>query len=144
MNIQYITLNPGSILLQKDYSWFKKFWYKLRGKELPYNYFTLFGTESALINVWGKNTTSIVVEPKKGYSKKELKNLINIITNCNKDKDEWLSSFDATTKDLFITINAVRPGTFSDEETKLNSLLSSKYYNTRVLADECNWNEYIF
>ena len=144
MNIQYITINPGAILLQKDYGWLKKFWYKLRGKELPYNYFTLFGDECALINVFGNNSGSVVVEPKKSYSKKELKSLLTLIITNSKDKDTWLSSWDACSSDLFTLINTVRPGTFGDKESKLNALLDSRFYNVKELANVTNWNEYIF
>lgn len=143
MNIEYITINSGAILLQKDYTWMRKLWYKLRRKQLPYNHFTLFGSECALINVWGKKSDSVVVEPKKAYSKKELRHLISLISTNNADKEDWLSSHDIKSKDLFIIINAVRPGTFNDNETLLNALLNNKYYNIRVLADEQNWNEYI-
>lgn len=146
MSIQYVTLNPGSILLQKDYSWVKKFWYKLRNKELPYNYFTLFGRETAFLHIEeikNKNN-SIILTPKKAYSKKELKNLTSLIIHSTNNEDDWISSFSASTKDLFIIINAIRPGTFSNEETDLAALLNSRYYNTKVFPDECKFNEYTF
>lgn len=145
MNVKYITLNPGSLLLQKDYTWIKKAWYKLRNKELPYNYFTLFGDECAVIDIYGKHSKTLVVEPKKAYSKKEIKALDTLIkTNTDFDWADWFSSFEGKTRDLFTIINAIRPGTFSDNETNLEALLNSKFYNVKRLSDEQNWSEYIF
>lgn len=143
MNIEYMTIKPGSILLQKDYSWLTRIWYKLIGKKLKFNAFTIFTNDCDLVNVHGERSESIVVEPKKAYSKKELKRLNTIINDSKKEDGDWLSSNKATILDLFTAINCVRPDTIEDSK-ELDALLSNKYYITKKLSDEANWNEYIF
>ena len=41
MKIQSTMLEPGSIIVWKDYSLLKKIWYNFLKRDLPYNKFTL-------------------------------------------------------------------------------------------------------
>lgn len=143
MNIEYMTIKPGSILLQKDYNWIVKLWYKLVKKELKFNKFTIFTTDCDLINIHGEHRDAVIAEPKKAYSKKELKRLNTFIDSSKKEEGDWLSSDKATVSDLFIAINCVRPDTF-ESKNNLNAFLDNKYYNIKELSDEANWSEYIF
>ena len=142
MNIKYITVKPGSIILTKDYGKLKKFWYKLIGKELPYNSFTLLLEEA---DIWhtkdDKNT--VVVQPKKNYNTKEFYLLTKLVDNSVYPKGyPFTTAYDISIEDLFTIINAVRPNTFKGIELK--ELLESKYYLTTYLDARTEWNEYIY
>lgn len=142
MNIEYMTIKPGSILLQKDYNWIVKLWYKIRNKRLKYNRFTIFTDDCNLINIHGELKEAIVAEPKKSYSKRELKRL-NTIIDSSEEEGDWLSSNKATIADLFTAINCVRPDTFEDTKD-LDVFLYNKYYSIKDLTDEKNWSKYIY
>lgn len=149
MNIQYITLKPGSILLTKDYNWFKRTWAKIRGKQLPFNNATLFAEEVDLVNVHGEHSASVVVEPKKVYSAKEIKTLLALVKNATEKKDELddlMYTYYGSDGDdiLFTIVNVVRPNTFESNKLELDAFLNNKYYNVRRLSEEKNWSEYIF
>lgn len=72
MNIQYVTLKPGCVLLCKKYNWFKRFWAKLSKKVLPYNHFVIFKNSCDLVNTFSKNTDIIIAEPKRTIVRKRL------------------------------------------------------------------------
>lgn len=139
--MQYVVLKPGSVVLNKKYNWFKRLWAKLFRKVLPYNDFTMFGGSCDLVNTFSKKTEAILVEPKKNYSKKEIKILLNILDFG----DDVAVSQDTpvSIQDLFAAINAVRVGTFPEGTKDLQAFLNSKYYNIKSLADEKTWSEYI-
>lgn len=141
MNIQYVTLKPGCVLLYKKYNWFKRFWAKLSKKVLPYNHFIIFKDSCDLVNTFSKNT-DVIAEPKKNYSKKEINTLEKIL----EFKGDIATSSEEGIKieDLFAAINVIRTNTFSDNTNDLQAFLNSKYYNIRELSNEKNWNEYIF
>lgn len=148
MSVQYLVAKPGSILLKKNYNWFKRLWAKITKKELPYNYFIIFFEEIDVINRdRSKRLESALVEPKKQYSKRELRALKVL---CDAE-DGWKSIYNSfynldglRVADLFCAINVVRPNTFEDGKRELNDFLSSKYYISKRLSDEKIWNEYIF
>lgn len=142
MNIQYVTLKPGCVLLCKKYNWFKRFWAKLSKKVLPYNHFVIFKDSCDLVNAYSKNTDVIIAEPKKNYSKKEISTLEKIL-EFNGDIATSLEE-GIKIEDLFAAINVIRTNTFSDNTNDLQAFLNSKYYNIRELSNEKNWNEYIF
>lgn len=141
MNIQYTVLKPGSIILKKKYNWFKCLWAKLFKKVLPYNDFTMFGGPCDLVNTFGKKTDAILVEPKKNYSKKEIKALFNVLDF--KDDIAVSSDNSISVQDLFAAINAIRVETFPENTKDLQAFLNSKYYIIKPLADEKTWSEYI-
>lgn len=142
MIIKCIEIKPGSILLQKKYNWFQRIWARFKKRNLPYNYFLLFGDYAAIADTNSKRSESVLVEPKKEYNKRESKQVLSLVITNNKFEDEWLNSEDICTRDLFTIINTVRPNTVS-EDTSLGELLNNKYYNIRELANEQNWDEYI-
>lgn len=140
--MEYMSIKPGSVLLQRDYNWIVRLWYKIRKKNLKYNKFIIFTDDCDLVSIQGERKDAVVAEPKKAYSKKELKRL-NTIVDSSKEEGDWLSSNKATVADLFTAINCVRPDTF--ENTKdLDAFLDNKYYTIKDLADEQNWSEYIY
>lgn len=141
MNIQYIVLKPGSIIINKKYNWFKRLWAKLFKKVLPYNDFIIFGGPCDLVNTFSKKTEAFLIEPKKDYNKKEIKILLNVLDF--KDDIAVSPKSSVSVQDLFTAINAIRVNTFPENTKDLQAFLNSKYYNIKPLADEKNWSEYI-
>ena len=72
MNIQYVTLKPGCVLLCKKYNWFKRFWAKLSKKVLPYNHFIIFKDSCDLVNVFSKIQTLLLLNLKRTIVRKRL------------------------------------------------------------------------
>lgn len=143
MSIQYITIKPGSILLCKNYNWLQKSWAYLTKKKLQFNQSTLFAEESKLLRI-RHNHSSVILEPKKIYSKKELKNLLTVVqATTGNPSITWLTG-NRKENNLFVTINAIRPNTFKEKETDLEAFTNSKYYNIITLAKNDIWNEYIY
>lgn len=146
MNIQYILLKPGTILLNKDYCWCKRLWYKIRNKKLPFNTATLFSDDVKLVNSHGAHTDAVVIEPKKAYSSKETRNLLLLVSDygrINSEEASWLEIRPKNIHEMIGIVNIIRPGTFEKDFT-LDSLLDNKYYNVRPLAKEKNWNEIVY
>lgn len=144
MNIQYTQLKPGAVLLSKHYNWFQKGLAYLTRKALPFNHATLFAEESMLLKI-RETHTSVIAEPKKIYSKKELKTLLTLVSDTTEDKEiTWVTGSKKDNTNLFAIINAIRPNTFKDKEANLNAFIDSKYYNTISLADDKVWSEYIY
>lgn len=144
MNIKYYTIKPGALLLSKNYNWVQKGIAYLRKRELPFNHATLFADESQLLKIRDTHT-SVVVEPKKLYSKKELKQLVSLVYTTTEDIEvTWVTADNKTNDNLFAIVNAIRPNTFKDKEANLNAFIDSKYYNTIKLANDNIWNEYIY
>jgi len=148
MEVQHIVLKPGSVLLDKNYGSIKKFWYKLIGKELPYNNFYLLSENTDFLRVSesGELFPYNIFQPKKDYNKKEINLLKHLIDSNRTDLDKnipYVSGFDMSNKDLFTIINAIRPNTFAEGETNLNKLISSKYYLMYLSDEEIDWSKYI-
>lgn len=144
MNIQYTQLKPGAVLLSKQYNWFQKALAYITKKELPFNHATLFAEEASLLKI-REHHTSVIAEPKKIYSKKELKSLLTIVKDTTGDKEvTWITGDKKNSDNLFAIINAIRPNTFKDKEANLNAFIDSKYYNTINLANGNVWSEYIY
>lgn len=144
MNIQYIMIKPGSVLLSKHYNWLQKGWAYLTRKKLPFNHATLFAEEASLLKIRNEHT-SVLVEPKKIYGKKELKQLLTLVCDTTEDKEvTWVTGDSKDNKNLFAIVNAIRPNTFKDKEANLEAFIDSKYYNTIILANNDVWNEYIY
>lgn len=118
------TFKTGSIFMEKRYNWFKRLWYKLRGKKLPYNEFELL-TDSCVVIALGSadELPFTVVSPKKNYTAKECKMLNALI----KPKEYYPLGAAPTQEDIIATINAIRPNTIQSND--LNELLESKFYN---------------
>ena len=80
MKIQSTMLEPGSIIVWKDYSLLKKIWYNFLKRDLPYNKFTLITQKTELLSVNGNfDSNTAIYEPIRKYSKLE-SNKLAVIT----------------------------------------------------------------
>ena len=106
-------LEPGSIIVWKDYSLLKKIWYNFLKRDLPYNKFTLITQKTELLSVNGNfDSNTAIYEPIRKYSKLE-SNKLAVITGSLR---YWL--------DIADIINVIRPNTISGSIT----LDECKYY----------------
>ena len=81
MKVQSTMLEPGSIIVWKDYNFLKKAWYGLWNKHLPYNRFTLITQKTELLSINGNfDNETAIYEPIRKYSKLEA-NKLAIIAN---------------------------------------------------------------
>lgn len=116
MKIQSTMLEPGSIIVWKDYSLLKKIWYNISRKNLPYNKFTLITQKTELLSINGNfDNDTAIYEPIRKYSKLEA-NKLAVITGSLRYSNNWL--------DIADIINAIRPNTISGSIT----LDKCKYY----------------
>ena len=123
MKIQSTMLEPGSIIVWKDYSLLKKIWYNFLKRDLPYNKFTLITQKTELLSVNGNfDSNTAIYEPIRKYSKLEA-NKLAIIANDLHYSKSWL--------DIADVINVIRPNTISGPIT----LNECKYYK-RVKLNE--------
>lgn len=123
MKIQSTMLEPGSIIVWKDYNFLKKAWYSLWNKCLPYNRFTLITQKTELLSINGNfDNDTAIYEPIHKYSKLEANKLTVIADDLHYSKS-WL--------DIADVINIIRPNTISRPIT----LNECKYYK-RVKLNE--------
>lgn len=123
MKIQSTMLEPGSIIVWKDYNFLKKAWYSLWNKCLPYNRFTLITQKTELLSINGNfDNDTAIYEPIRKYSKLEA-NKLTVIANDLHYSKSWL--------DIADVINIIRPNTISGPIT----LNECKYYE-RVKLNE--------
>jgi len=116
MKIQSTMLEPGSIIVWKDYSLLKKIWYNFLKRDLPYNKFTLITQKTELLSVNGNfDNNTAIYEPIRKYSKLE-SNKLAVITGSLRYSNNWL--------DIADIINVIRPNTISGPIT----LDKCKYY----------------
>lgn len=122
MKLKTISLEPGAIVVWKEYSLLKRLWYKIRHKQLPWNKFYTITKPTTLLSF---KTTPIsnVYEPNKKYSQKEAKRF-HIFTSGGVYTRNWITVADA--------INMVRSSTV--DKTKCN-LDNCRYYK-KVNLDE--------
>ena len=120
MNITLVkhTFKAGSIQMEKQYTLFKRIWAKLKGKQLPYNKFELFVTDTTMYTLENTYEKFTVVSPKKAYSNKEAKALVALVGSSEP------SDVTMTAEDILIAINTIRPNTVNN----LNELIESKFY----------------
>ena len=116
MKVQSTMLEPGSIIVWKDYNFLKKAWYGLWNKHLPYNRFTLITQKTELLSINGNfDNETAIYEPIRKYSKLEA-NKLAVITGSLRYSNNWL--------DIADIINVIRPNTISSSIT----LDECKYY----------------
>ena len=73
MKIQSTMLEPGSIVVWKDYSLLKKIWYNISRKNLPYNKFTLITQKTELLSINGNfDNDTAIYEPISIVSQKQI------------------------------------------------------------------------
>lgn len=116
---------PGSLLVTKNYSLLKRFWYWIRRKRRPYNFLYILPTTADLtlskIDLLFNDYFLFV--PKKPYNKKEQKQLEILAGSCK------------TTEDYFAVINIIRPNTIDDSKN-LDQLKDNPYYTKYWLDEE--------
>lgn len=112
--MSWLDIKAGSIILDKQYNWFKRVWAKLTNKELPYNLYMIAHCDmTVIVDKW------LILEPRKCYSKIEKRMLETYI-----DK---LFVFDNNQRKLAKIVNAIRDCTINGY-LPLSSLLENKYY----------------
>lgn len=147
MTLRFKTLKPGSLILSKRYNLFKRLWYKLRKKGLQYNTITLFTSDVSIFDTYNENSSEMLIELKKNYSKEELACLTSLIENYTNERDITAISFKrrADKQELANILNSIRPNSFlidsSFEKFKKNLY---KNYHVKQLAEEKNWDVCIY
>ena len=145
MTIKFKTLRPGSMLIYKRHNLFKKLWYRLRKKELPYNKGCLFLREIDIMDTFSSQSPTLVAELKKPYSKADISKLkIAVDKHLLRLNDEEYYSlcFDSNKADLAKILNEIRPNTLG--KNVITDLINSKYYNVKRIAEETNWDVCIY
>lgn len=112
--MSWLDIKAGSIILDKQYNWFKRTWAKLTKKELPYNLYMIAHCDmTVMVDKW------LILEPRKCYSKIEKRMLETYV-----DK---LFVFDNDQRKLAKIVNEIRGCTINGF-LPLSSLLENKYY----------------
>lgn len=116
---------PGSLLVTKNYSLLKRFWYWIRRKRRPYNFLYILPTAAdlTLSKIDLLLNDYFLFVPKKPYNKKEQKQLEILAGSCK------------TTEDYFAVINIIRPNTIDDSKD-LDQLKDNPYYTKYWLDEE--------
>lgn len=121
MKMRSFLIEAGSIIAWKKYPYIKKLWNRIRGKELPYNMFTIAASKTELLtNDVIKDI--LIYEPIRKYSKQE-QNKISVLTCDRLYSSDW--------QDITSIINIVRPNTFVGPI----SIDACRYYK------KIEWNE---
>lgn len=109
----------GSIMMRKDYNIFKRLWYKLRNKRLPYNSFDIWDMACPLII---PNTSKfldfVIYSPIKPYSSKEILKLLDAIYVQHEDCGDEQT--------IVKIVNDIRKNTINTNS--LESLSNNQYY----------------
>lgn len=110
----------GSILMFKRYNIFKRLWYKLRKKHLPYNEFIIWDipSKASIFAVGVIDTDFKAYSPIKPYSHKEIFKLLDILYIRQEDCE--------TEQDVINIINSIRKNTITNNSLEL--LDSNPYY----------------
>lgn len=109
----------GSIMMRKDYNIFKRLWYKLRNKRLPYNSFNIWNTTCSLIipNVL-KLSDFVIYSPIKPYSSKQIFKLLDATYVQHEDCEDEQT--------IIKIVNDIRKNTINTNN--LESLSNNQYY----------------
>lgn len=121
MKMKSLMLDAGTVILWKDYGIFTKLWSKIRGKEMPYNRFTVITQKTELLTL-GKINNIELYEPIRKYNKQESGKL-TVITSGSVCYKDWKETVD--------TINIIRPHTLIATDT----IDKCRYYK------KVDWNE---
>lgn len=136
-SIDYLPIKAGSILLRKQYGFFKRMWSKLTGKNLPYNEITLFVNECDYIG--NPKEDSVLLELKKNYSKKEINKLSTITDN------KYFEDYSSNVGELCSVLNIIRPNTFKEDCNSTRELIEiNKYYTVKNLKNAESWKELLY
>lgn len=147
--IRFKTLKPGSILIYKNYNIFKKLWYRLIKKDLPYNKAVLFTDYITIFDSFSPNSPTLLLTPKKSFSDEECKKLINLAEEFTSENDIYAITFkNKDFKEMFTLLSRVRPLSGMKDVTEkdffeFKSKLHKNYYVKRI-AEETNWDIHLF
>jgi len=114
-------LEAGTIIAWKKYPYIKKLWSKVRGRQLPFNMFTIVPNRTELLTSDDMKDIEIY-EPIRRYNKQE-QSKISILAKDTLYSSDWV--------DISSLINLVRPNTLSGPIT----LAACRYYK------KVEWNE---
>lgn len=121
MKMRSFLLEVGTIIAWKKYPYIKKLWSKIRGKQLPFNMFTIVPNRTELLTSDDMRDIEIY-EPIRKYNKQE-QSKISILAKDSLYSSDWV--------DVASLINIVRPNTLLGSIT----LATCKYYK------KVEWNE---
>lgn len=132
MKIKYLSLNAGTILVWKDYNFFKKLWYKIINKNLEYNRILLLRENTEYCYIQTLNDIKIYT-PIKEYNNRETNKLKLLTSTVSSD---W--------KEIMYIINIIRPKTFNNIPSEIdnNYLANNNYY--RMIDADKESKEYIY
>ena len=142
MLLRFKTLLPGSLLIEKKHNIFKKLWYKLKKKELPYNKVTLILKPIEIMDTFSKGSTTMLAEPKRRFNDKETVNLFaatETVFDIKLDDDCYTITGDI--KDIIASINKTK---YLIKGNTVSDLLNSKNYYAKLIIEEKNWNFCIY
>ena len=145
MKIKFKTLRPGSMLIYKQHSIFKKLWYRLRKKELPYNKVVLFLKDIDVMDTFSSRSPTLLAELKKPYNKADIAKLETAVDKHLlrlNDEEYYSISFDSNKTDLIKILNEVRPNTLGKDA--ITDLINSRYYNVKRITEETDWDVCIY
>lgn len=150
MTLKFKTVAPGSMVVRKRYNVFKRLWYKIRKKELPYNCITLFTDTTCIFDSYNSKSSDILLTLKKNYSKEELSLLRSLIEDYSQERDITAIGFCKNYKeihDLSVILNTVRSYSFNikmeEDFVVSNTAIRRKYYVSK-LAEEKDWDVCIY
>lgn len=121
MKMRSFLLEAGTIIAWKKYPYINKLWNKIRGKQLPFNMFTIVPNRTELLTSDDMKDIEIY-EPIRKYNKQE-QSKISILAKDTLYSSDWV--------DVASLINIVRPNTLLGSIT----LATCKYYK------KVEWNE---
>ena len=121
MKMRSFLLEVGTIIAWKKYPYIKKLWSKVRGRQLPFNMFTIVPNRTELLTSDDMKDIEIY-EPIRKYNKQE-QSKISILAKDTLYSSDWV--------DISSLINLVRPNTLSGPIT----LATCRYYK------KVEWNE---
>lgn len=150
MTLKFKTIAPGSMIVSKRHNIFKRLWYKIRKKELPYNCITLFTDTTSILDIYNSKSSDILLTLKKNYSKEELSLLHSLIEDYSQERDIAAIDFCKSYKeihDLSVILNTVRSYSFNvkmeEDFIVSNTAIRRKYYVSK-LAEEKDWDICIY
>lgn len=146
MTLNFKTLKPGSMIISKRYNIFKRLWYKLLNKELPYNQVVLFTYDTCIMDTYSESSTDILLEPKRNYTKDEVNLLTILLLNEGEGENSYAVKFkgDKELAKLYTILNTTRSFSInsipvSKKDLILHDTKIRKNYHVKQLAEEKDW-----
>lgn len=118
VTINLLDIKPGTLLIYKNHSLIKELFYKLLKKETSFNRIEVI-PEECTISQFEDADNMLILNPKRLYSKAEIKTLKNYFENNYIDPKKVSTVIKA--------INTVRPDTFP-ENASIDDIINSTYY----------------